>query len=129
MGNDDAQVSAARSCGLIPFLAHLVPPGLLFDKSTYSPWIDGRLHNLLRQTEVATLVISGGETDVCVLATTLGAIDLGYRVIVLEDAVCSGADETHDASLKLLGDRFSVQLELLTTESFLSQASAGTLRM
>jgi nicotinamidase-related amidase len=32
---------------------------------------------------------------------------LGYKVILLEDAVCSGADETHDASLKLLGDRFS----------------------
>jgi hypothetical protein len=29
------------------------------------------------------------------------------RVIVLKDAVCSGADETHDASLILLGDRFS----------------------
>lgn len=54
------------------------------------------------------------------LATRLGAIDLGYRVIVLEDAVCSGADSTHDASLELLGDRFSVQLELMATERFLS---------
>ncbi|MGZ2504331.1 nicotinamidase-related amidase [Rhizobium beringeri] len=50
----------------------------------------------------------------------MGAIDLGYRVIVLRDAVCSGADETHDASLEVLGDRFSVQLDLLTTEEFLS---------
>jgi hypothetical protein len=41
-------------------------------------------------------------------------------VIVLRDAVCSGADETHDASLEVLGDRFSVQLDLLTTEEFLS---------
>jgi nicotinamidase-related amidase len=47
-------------------------------------------------------------------------MDLGYRVIVLEDAVCSGADETHDASLELLGDRFSVQLDLTTTAEFLS---------
>jgi hypothetical protein len=53
-------------------------------------------------------------------ATTLGAIDLGYRVILLNDAICSGADETHDASLELLGDRFSVQLELMTTNEFLS---------
>jgi nicotinamidase-related amidase len=53
-----------------------------------------------------------------VLATTLGAIDLGYRVIVLNDAVCSGADDTHDASLELLHDRFSVQLELMDTEEF-----------
>lgn len=61
----------------------------------------------------------GGETDVCVLATVLGAIDLGYATTVLRDAVCSGVDETHDACLKLLGDRFSVQLKIQYTEEFL----------
>jgi nicotinamidase-related amidase len=53
----------------------------------------------------------------------LGAIDLGFHVIVLCDAVCSGADETHDAAVDLLGDRFSVQLELVETEEFLSAVS------
>ncbi|MBY5323309.1 cysteine hydrolase family protein [Rhizobium johnstonii] len=102
-------------------LVSLVPPARHFDKRTYSPWIDGRLHPILQSERVDTLVITGGETDVCVLATTLGAIDLGYRVIVLRDAVCSGADDTHDASLELLHDRFSVQLELMKTEEFLSE--------
>jgi hypothetical protein len=41
-------------------------------------------------------------------------------VVLLKDAVCSGADDTHDAGLELLGDRFSVQLEVTTTETFLS---------
>ncbi|AHG48346.1 cysteine hydrolase (plasmid) [Rhizobium leguminosarum bv. trifolii CB782] len=100
-------------------LASLVPPARRFDKRTYSPWIDGRLHQTLQSERVDTLVITGGETDVCVLATTLGAIDLGYRVIVLKDAVCSSADDTYDASLELLHDRFSVQLELMETEAFL----------
>ncbi|KPH07517.1 cysteine hydrolase (plasmid) [Rhizobium acidisoli] len=100
-------------------LASLVPPARHFDKRTYSPWIDGRLHPILQSERVDTLVITGGETDVCVLATTLGAIDLGYRVIVLKDAVCSSADDTYDASLELLHDRFSVQLELMETEEFL----------
>jgi nicotinamidase-related amidase len=109
--------------GLVPELARFCPPAAVFDKQTYSPWIDGQLHSALRNHEVGTLVLTGGETDVCVLATALGGIDLGYRVIVLKDAVCSGADETHDASLTLLGDRFSVQLELLTTEEFLSGMS------
>jgi nicotinamidase-related amidase len=84
--------------------------------------VDGRLHHVLRSDGVDTLVITGGETDVCVLATVLGGIDLGYRVVVLEDAVCSGADETHNAALTLLGDRFSVQLDLVDTETFLSNA-------
>ena len=66
------------------------------------------LDRILAGEGVETLAISGGETDVCVLAAALGAIDFGYRVILLKDAVCSGADDTHDASLELLGDRFSV---------------------
>ena len=61
----------------------------------------------------------------CVLAAAVGAIDLGYRVVLLKDAVCSGADETHDASLELLGDRFSVQLEISTTEDFLRRVPTG----
>jgi nicotinamidase-related amidase len=104
---------------LMPELDSFAPPARVFDKAVYSPWIDGRLHAHLQAADVSTLVISGGETDVCVLSAILGAIDLGYRVILLSDAICSGADETHDASLKLLGDRFSVQLEIVTTEAFL----------
>jgi nicotinamidase-related amidase len=64
-------------------------------------------------------VISGGESDVCVLATVLGGIDLGYRVVVLKVAIYSGRDETHDASLKLLGCRFSTHVELYDTHEFL----------
>jgi nicotinamidase-related amidase len=104
---------------VVPELARFVPPARTFDKTTYSPWIDGRLHRLLRSEAVGTLAITGGETDVCVLAAVLGAIDLGYEVKLLSDAVCSGADETHDATLQLLCDRFSVQVEVLTTEEFL----------
>ncbi|MBP2551417.1 nicotinamidase-related amidase [Neorhizobium galegae] len=66
-----------------------------------------------------TLVLFGGEADVCVLAAALGAIDLGYRVVLLKDAVCSGADQTHDASLEVLADRFSVQVKFLQTEQLL----------
>lgn len=106
---------------LVPSLKALVPPARIFDKMTYSPWTTGELHRVLAGEKVETIAISGGETDVCVLAAALGAIDLGYRVILLQDAVCSGADDTHDASLELLGDRFSVQLEISSTEGFLSQ--------
>lgn len=104
---------------LVPALKALVPPARIFDKMTYSPWTTGELHRVLAGEGCKTLAISGGETDVCVLAAAIGAIDLGYRVVLLKDAVCSGADETHDASLELLGDRFSVQLEISTTEDFL----------
>jgi len=109
--------------GLVAPLKKLTPPALVFDKTTYSPWIDGRLFAHLRRHHVESVVVTGGETDVCVLATVLGAIDLGFRVTVLSDAVCSGADETHDAAVDLLADRFSVQLELVSTDEFLLAAS------
>lgn len=107
---------------LVPALKALVPPARMFDKMTYSPWTSGELHRVLRGEEIEAVAISGGETDVCVLAAAMGAIDLGYQVILLKDGVCSGADQTHDASLELLGDRFSVQLEILSTEAFLARA-------
>lgn len=57
-------------------------------------------------------MISGAETDVCVLSTVLSAVDLGYRVIIASDALCSSADESHDALLSLYAKRFDVQIEL-----------------
>ncbi|MDI7865219.1 cysteine hydrolase family protein [Rhizobiaceae bacterium n13] len=108
---------------LVPALARLVPPARIFDKSTYSPWITGRLHAMLSRQDIGALVVTGGETDVCVLAATLGAIDLGYKVTLLKDAVCSGSDPTHDATLELLGSRFSVQLEITSTDAWLSGLS------
>jgi nicotinamidase-related amidase len=108
---------------IVPPLAKFAPPAVYLDKRTYSPWVDGRLHATLQRESVETLVLTGGETDVCVLATAMGGIDLGYRIIILQDAVCSGADETYDASMKLLGDRFSVQLDLISTEEFMTKAS------
>lgn len=110
---------------LVSELRRFVPPARIFDKMTYSPWMSGQLHRVLQTEAVETLVITGGETDVCVLAAVLGGIDLGYRIRVLTDAICSGADDTHDATLKLLGDRFSVQLDLLETETFLKKAASA----
>jgi nicotinamidase-related amidase len=106
---------------LVPRLRRFVPPARVFEKRTYSPWIDGRLHQALSRDGVDTLIITGGETDVCVLATVVGAIDLGYRIIIPRDAVCSGADTTQDSTLELLEKRFSVQIEVASTEELLSR--------
>lgn len=105
---------------VLPVFRALTPPARIFDKFTYSPWVDGRLHQILSRQGIDTLVISGGETDVCVLAAVLGAIDLGYGVIILRDAVCSGDDDAHDAALTLFERRFSVQVKIVTVEEFLS---------
>jgi len=62
------------------------------------------------------LIISGSETDVCVLATILDAVDRGFRVIVVEDALCSSSNEGHVALMTLYRTRFTDQIELLTLD-------------
>ena len=104
---------------LIPELAALVPPAQILDKAVYSPWYNTPLHGRLRRERVASLIISGGETDVCVLSSVLGAIDRGYRVIIATDALCSSSDETHDALLMLYENRYQQQVEAVTTGTIL----------
>lgn len=100
-----------RLIELVPELQPFAPPGRIFDKAVYSPWVDTPLHASLSDAGADTLVVSGAETDVCVLATVLGAVDLGYRVIVASDAVCSSSDPSHDSLMGLNQQRFSQQIE------------------
>lgn len=53
---------------VIPELAAFIPPACLVDKRVYSPWVETDLERRLEKLGIDTLVISGGETDVCVLA-------------------------------------------------------------
>jgi len=105
---------------LVPQLEKFVPPAMVLDKRVYSPWTEGNLDACLQQADTDTLIISGGETDVCVLATALGAIDRGYRVVLARDALCSSSDDTHDALMELYLKRFSLQLEAATVEEILT---------
>lgn len=113
---------------VIPSLSRYIPPARIFRKSVYSPWQHGRLGEILRKERVSTVVITGGETDVCVLATVLGAIDQGFHVVLVEDALCSGRDATHDAALKLLSGRYSTQLQVCDTATFLGALPSQSAR-
>src|SRR6476620_5194029 len=64
-----------RLLELMPPLSVLCPPALVIDKPIYSPCFGWRLPALLREREADLLVVTGAETDVCVLATVLGAVD------------------------------------------------------
>jgi nicotinamidase-related amidase len=66
--------------------------------------------------KVGTVVITGAETDVCVLSTVLDAVDLGLRVVIVEDALCSPFDAGHDAPMTLYRNRFAEQIELVRLE-------------
>ena len=104
---------------LLPELQALVPPAEVADKIVYSPWVDDGFEKRLRARGADTLIITGGETDVCVLGTVLGAVDRGYRTIVVNDALCSSSDETHDALMLLYYNRYGQQVETVHTDLLL----------
>lgn len=97
---------------LMPELERFAPPAPVIDKPVYSGFATGALHAYLQGKGVDTLIVTGSETDVCVLSTVLGAVDHGYRIIIVKDGLCSSSDEAHDASLKLYARRFQTQIEL-----------------
>jgi nicotinamidase-related amidase len=102
---------------LVPALQRFVPPARVIDKPAYSAFFESPLASFLAERGVGTLVITGSETDVCVLATVLDAVDLGFRVVIVEDALCSSSDAGHDALMTLYRNRFSEQIELIKAEA------------
>jgi len=74
-------------------------PGQLIDKEGFSAYSGPFFQRSLSDLEARTLVLSGVETDVCVLATALEAVDRGLRVVVAVDAVTSFSPAGHRAVL------------------------------
>lgn len=105
---------------LVEPLGRFAPPATVLDKRFYSAFHATPLAAMLRERGCDGLVISGAETDMCVLAAVLDAIDLGLRVVLPVDALCSSSDEMHDALLGLYRNRFSQQVETATTEVILA---------
>jgi len=101
---------------LVPTLARYAPPALVIDKPAYSAFVQSGLYELLVGKGVETVVLTGAETDVCVLATALSAVDLGFRVVIVEDALCSSSDEGHDALMTMYRMRMHEQIDVLKTE-------------
>jgi nicotinamidase-related amidase len=106
---------------LLAPLKQFVPPALVIDKSVYSPFYGLHLNALLARRGIDSVVFSGTETDVCILSGVMDAVDLGLRVVVAEDAVCSSNDDTHDALMKLYRRRFQQQIEIASVAEIIAQ--------
>ena len=97
-------------------LSHKTAPVEMRERLAFA---EPHLHAHLMDRKADGLIITGAETDVCVLATVLGAVDLGYRVIVVTDAICSSSDEGHDALLRVYHGRYTEQIETANADSVL----------
>lgn len=100
---------------LMPSLARYVPPAYVIDKPAYSAFYRSGLDGFLQQKGVRCLVVTGAETDVCVLSTVLDAVDRGFRVVIVADALCSSSDAGHEALMTIYRTRMQQQIELISS--------------
>jgi len=106
---------------LAPPLAKIAKADQVFDKPGFSIFSSPSLHDRLQEDGVAILILSGTETDVCVYSSALGAVDLGYRVVLVEDALSSPDAEAHRTVLQLLAPRLPQQIRVMSTAQVLAE--------
>lgn len=90
------------SVATVPALAPR-PGELVVRKRWYDAFAGTPLDGALRAGGIDTLVVTGTMTDICVLATVIGAFNHEYRVTVVEDAVSTLWPEIQRATLDIIG--------------------------
>lgn len=68
------------------------------------------------QKNLKTLIVMGIETDYCVLATVLGAMDAGYHVVVVEDGCASSREEAGKAQFQYTFRSFGDMIKVVSSE-------------
>jgi nicotinamidase-related amidase len=97
-----------------------VPPAEVIDKATFSAFASPDFVALLSRRDVETLVLSGVETDVCVLATALDAVDRGLHVMLATDGLTSWSEAGHRAALEAIYPRFDQQVDIATVATIMA---------
>ncbi len=106
--------------GIVTDFHRFVPPALEIDKTTYNAFEAAEFGRALDRMGATSLIFTGVETDVCVFATLLGAVDRGYRVLVASDAVASSNRASHHAALDTVMARYEMQIEIADTATLLA---------
>jgi nicotinamidase-related amidase len=121
---------AWRELSRRPSVWELVPElealdGVRAEKSVYSALGAPALRAELGSREDPALVLCGVETDCCVLATVLQAVDEGLAVTVVEDAVASPSRAGHEGALALCR-RLPEQVRVATSAELLAARQSRT---
>jgi ureidoacrylate peracid hydrolase len=79
---------------------------VVFSKVSSSPFNSTALDRFLRNLAIDTLLVCGVVTNGCVEGTVRDASDLGYQVIMVEDACAAVTPALHQAAITNLKDGF-----------------------
>jgi nicotinamidase-related amidase len=79
---------------------------LVFPKTNGGAFTGTNLDFVLRNMDIESIIVTGFLTDQCVLATAICGGDIGYDVMLVEDACTGTTKENHDAVIRIAGDTF-----------------------
>jgi biuret amidohydrolase len=94
-------VEGTRGIEIVDELAP-IPGDLRISKRRYSCFLGTDLDLLLRNLGVETLLVTGVDSNVCVLWTVGEAFQRDYHVRVVEDCVAGSNAEEHEAALLIM---------------------------
>jgi len=94
---DSGEWGAAFFDGLEPTHEELV-----VGKFPISAFANSQLDGILTQRRISDLILTGVATNMVVDSTARAAVDLGYGVIIPEDAVAASSKEGHEGSINNL---------------------------
>ncbi len=95
-----------------------LPNESVVSKTTSSAFNSSGIDLLLRSMGIRTLIVCGVTTNGCVEATVRSAADLGYRVLVVEDACAAYAAQLHEASIRNMG---LIHANIRTTDALVAE--------
>jgi nicotinamidase-related amidase len=99
------------------------PSDLVVPKTRWSAFIPGTcdLDAILKEKKVDTLIVTGTTTNCCCESTMRDAMQMGYKVLFVQDGNATRGDAVHNASLAnllLFGD-------VVTADEAIARIEAG----
>ena len=81
--------------GILPteIRKHLCRSNQTFEKDCFDLTKERRIRDFVRRSKKKQIIAVGCETDVCVLQSCLGLIDLGYETYIVEDLLFSSSGD------------------------------------
>jgi len=89
---------------------------LVFPKTNGGAFTGTNLDFVMRNMDIESIIVTGFLTDQCVLATTIYGGDIGYDVLLVEDACTGTTKENHAAVIRFARDVF---LKVKSTDELL----------
>lgn len=107
-GHQRLRLHAAPNSAEACFIEEVAPMGdeIIINKTASGVFSATNLNYVLKNLGINALFVVGVYTNECVETTIRDACDLGYLVTMVEDGCATVTQELHDASIKVLKDRY-----------------------